>query len=265
MATDSAVTAAANLEASQRERRAGLQRLKLDGQGPIWMQIRRAISQPILSGEWRPGDRIPAELELTEHFRTARMTVSRAIQSLASQGLVQRRRKVGTVVAERAQERPIFEIWDTASLVARTGAAYGYRLLERSFLGDDEEQRIRLGVGPHTHILHIRCMHLADDRPFQLEDRLINVDAAPGITSQPLDGAAPSPWLLAHVPWTQAEHAISACEADRQTAALLQVRAGSACLVVERRTWNGEVPVTMARLWQAGPQHRLTGRFEPSR
>ncbi len=117
----------------------------------------------------------------------------------------------------------------------------------------------------HTQLLRIRCLHLADDRPFQLEERLINVDAAPGITCQPLDTVAPSPWLLAHVPWTQAEHAISACEADKGTAALLQTPVGSACLLVERKTWNGEVPVTFARLWYAGSQHRLTGRFEPSR
>ena len=242
-----------------------LARLVLDGHGPIWLQIRRAIAQPILTGAWRPGDRVPSEMELTEHFRTARMTVGRAIQSLASEGLVQRRRKVGTVVSERAQERPVFEIWDTADLVARTGASYGYRLLDHVLLAGEEDERARLGVSRETPLLRIRCLHLANERPFQLEERLINLDAAPGITAQPLETVAPSPWLLAHVPWTQAEHAISACEADKTTAELLQTPVGSACLLVERKTWNGEVPVTFARLWHAGPQHRLTGRFEPTR
>ncbi len=251
--------------ASDTDAAARLERLKLDGQGPIWLQIRRAIADPILSGEWRPGDRIPGELDLTRHFHTARMTVSRAVQSLAAEGLVQRRRKVGTVVAERPQERPVFEIWDTAALVARTGAAYGYRLLDCALLGEDAEQRARLGVGPTTPVLSIRCLHLADDRPFQLEERLINSGAAPGAACAAFREEAPGPWLVAHVPWSQAEHAISACEADRAAATLLQVPVGSACLLVERKTWNGEIPVTQARLWHAGAQHRLTGRFEPSR
>jgi GntR family histidine utilization transcriptional repressor len=30
---------------------------------------------------------------------------------------------------------------------------------------------------------------------------------------------------------------------------------------VERRTWNGEAPVTYARLWHPGSRHRLVGRF----
>jgi GntR family histidine utilization transcriptional repressor len=72
-------------------------------------------------------------------------------------------------------------------------------------------------------------------------------------------------WLLSHVPWTQAEHTISACEAGPPEAEALGIAAGSACLVVERRTWNGDVPVTMARLWHPGARHRLRGRFEPPR
>jgi GntR family histidine utilization transcriptional repressor len=243
----------------------GSDTLKLDGDGPVWLQIRRALAQPILSGAWPPGARIPNELDLTAHFQTSRMTVNKAIQSLAAEGLLQRRRKVGTVVAERAQDRPVFEIWNTADLVARAGAAYGYRLLERQVVKDDPAKRTLLNVSRTTRLLWLRCVHLADGLPFQLEERLVNVDAAPNITGHPLDTVAPGPWLLAHVPWTEAEHTISACEAGEAEAAALGLKLGAACLVVERRTWNGDVPVTLARLWHPGGQHRLTGRFEPAR
>jgi GntR family histidine utilization transcriptional repressor len=243
----------------------GMASLKLDGQGPAWLQIRRALSRPILDGVWPPGTRIPAEMDLTQHFRTSRMTVNKAIQSLASEGLLQRWRKIGTIVAERAQERPVFEIWNTEDIVTRAGGTYGYRLLERHIVKDDPAKRAQLNVSRTTKLMWIRCVHLSNDRPFQLEERLVNADAAPGITSQPLDTVGPSPWLLAHVPWTQAEHTISASEAGAAEAAALDVAAGSACLVVERRTWNGDTPVTLARLWHPGAQHRLVGRFEPRR
>jgi len=239
--------------------------LSLDGDGPVWLQIRRALAQPILNGAWPPGTRIPAELDLTAHFQTSRMTVNKAVQSLAAEGLLQRRRKVGTVVAERAQERPVFEIWNTVDLVSRAGAAYDYRLLERQVVRDDAAKRALLNVGHSTRLLWLRCVHLADGKPFQLEERLVNVDAAPGIIGHPLETVAPGPWLLAHVPWTEAQHTISACEAGESEAAALGLKVGAACLVVERRTWNGDVPVTLARLWHPGAQHRLIGRFEPAR
>lgn len=239
--------------------------LQLDGSGPVWLQIRRALAQPILAGEWRPGARVPGEIALKDHFRTSRMTVNKAIQSLAADGLVQRRRKVGTVVAERAQDRPVLEIWNTADVVERSGAEYAYRLLTCEVVLDDPEKRRLLNVRRSTPLLWIRCLHLSNGSPFQLEERLVNVDAAPGISCQLLETQPPGPWLLAHVPWTEAEHVIAACEAGPAEAEALGAPVGSACLVVERKTWNGDVPVTVARLWHSGAQHRLVGRFEPAR
>ncbi len=193
------------------------------------------------------------------------MTVSKAVQSLASEGLVERRRKTGTIVSVRAQERPVFEIWDTADIIARNGGHYAYHLISCGFIDDDPDMREMLGVGREVSLMRILCAHFSDGRPFQLEERIVNVDAAPGITCQPLEDSGPGPWLLAHVPWTQAEHVISACEADESIVEHLHVAPGSACLLVERRTWNVGVPVTLARLWHPGARHRLVGRFEPHR
>jgi GntR family histidine utilization transcriptional repressor len=241
------------------------QGLSLDGQGPVWLQIRRALAQPILSGAWPPGARIPGEIDLTAHFGASRMTVNKAIQSLANEGLLLRRRKVGTVVSARAQERPSFEIWDAADLVAREGGVYGYRLLEHAAVGAEPERRALMALGPEAPLLWIRALHLSDGAPFQLEERLIHVDAAPGVADQPLETISPTAWLLAHVPWTEAEHAITAQAAPRDIANLLGIAPGAPCLVVERRTWNAKVPVTFARLWRPGDRHRLIGRYERRR
>jgi GntR family histidine utilization transcriptional repressor len=235
--------------------------LSLDGEGPVWLQIRRALAQPILSGAWPPGTRIPGEIDLTAHFGASRMTVNKAIQSLANEGLLRRRRKVGTVVSARAQARPSLEIWDAADLVAREGGVYAYRLLEQAPLGPDPDRRALIALGPEAPVLWIRALHLSDGAPFQLEERLIHVDAAPGVADQPLETVSPTAWLLAHVPWTEAEHAISAAAARADVAEVLEIAPGAPCLVVERRTWNGPVPITFARLWRPGDRHRLVGRY----
>jgi GntR family transcriptional regulator, histidine utilization repressor len=236
----------------------------LDGNGPIWQQIRRVLARPILSGEWPPGTRIPAELTLTKQFRTSRMTVGKAIQSLAKEGFVERKRKTGTVVADRAQERPTFEIWDVADLVAQAGGKYSYKLLECMKLKQDPDRRELLGVSRRTPTLWMLCLHLSDGKPFQLEERLINIEAAPGITCRPLETIGPSLWLLGNVPWTDAEHKISAREAPADIARHLGSKVGAACLVVDRRTWNLGTPVTYARLWHNGTGHSLVGHFEPA-
>ena len=77
----------------------------LDGEGPLWLQIRRALALAILDGRWPAGTQVPPEQRLTEHYATSRMTVHKAIRSLASEGLVERRPKLGTLVTPRATER----------------------------------------------------------------------------------------------------------------------------------------------------------------
>jgi len=57
--------------------------LALDGDGPLHLQIRRAIARPILAGSWPPGRRVPSEHALMARFGVSRMTVNRALASLA--------------------------------------------------------------------------------------------------------------------------------------------------------------------------------------
>ncbi|PZU79611.1 MAG: GntR family transcriptional regulator [Sphingomonas sp.] len=236
----------------------------LDGDGPLWLQIRRAIAHPIQSGEWPAGTRIPPEMLLNEFYRTSRMTVNKAIQSLAAEGLVQRRTKQGTIVTDRARERPVMEVWDAADAVHRAGGRYSYRLLRSTRLGAGHPRRAPLGVDADTPVLSLSSLHLSNDLPFQLEERLINLAAVPGIVHQDLDKISPGAWLLAHVPLTEVRHRISARAASDEVAGHLRLEMGEACLVVERRTWNDAVPITYGRFWYPGEDHSLEGAFRPS-
>ncbi len=236
----------------------------LDGAGPLWLQIRRSLAQAILSGAWPAGTKVPGELALTGHYATSRMTVHKAIQSLAAEGLVARRPKAGTVVTARARERPVFELWDAADAVLRAGGQYGYRLLASGPAPADLPMRAELGIEPAQPAIALACLHLADNRPFQFEERIVDSIAAPGIVDQPLDDVSPGQWLLANVPWTEARHRISARGVPADIAGYLGIAQDAACLVVERRTWNGAMPVTLVRFWHPGDDHQIEGRFRPS-
>ena len=70
-------------------------------------------------------------------------------------------------------------------------------------------------------------------------------------------------WLLRAAPWTEAEHTVSAINADTELASRLGVEPGAACLVLERRTFQGQDVVTYARLTHPGSRHSMTERFSP--
>jgi DNA-binding FadR family transcriptional regulator len=63
------------------------------------------LTDAILSGELRPGQRIPTEAELSESMQVGRNSVREAIKSLETMGVLKIRRSEGTFVAEGFSDR----------------------------------------------------------------------------------------------------------------------------------------------------------------
>src|SRR5687767_14354519 len=65
---------------------------------PKYQRVYRALQREILSGRWKPGDRLQSEAELVRTFGASRITVGRAVRDLQRAGLVERRPGSGTYV-----------------------------------------------------------------------------------------------------------------------------------------------------------------------
>lgn len=216
----------------------------------------------ILSGDWAPGSRIPFEHELTAQYGCSRMTVNKAISELAGRGLVTRRRRAGTFVAQPRAHAAILAIPDLGAEIAERGQTYGFRLLDR-LEREPRNREERELAGEGGALLELEGLHLADDAPFALERRLIALAAVPEAAAADFALMPPGSWLLDSAPWTEAEHRIAAVAAGGRDARLLELKPGTACLCVERRTWRDGQPVT--RVWQTFPGDRydLVARFSP--
>ncbi len=205
-----------------------------------------------MSGAWPPGHRVPFEHELMETYSCSRMTVNKVLSALADLGLVVRRRRAGSFVARPRVQSAILQISDLKAEVEKRGERYGYRLLELHKRAASVHDKARLGVGSRTTVLALCCRHEAEGQPFAVEDRLINVQAVPDALKQDFAVTPPNTWLVGHVPWTEAEHRITACNADKLVAADLGIDPGAACLVIERRTWRNGEPITAVRITHPG-------------
>jgi GntR family histidine utilization transcriptional repressor len=239
--------------------------LTLDGAGAVYDQIYRAIAQPILTGLWEPGRRIPSEHQLTERFGCSRMTVNRALSALAREGLILRQRKRGSFVASQPTEQSVLEIADMASEIQRSGRRYDYELLRRTERRAMPGELPWLELSKRAPILDIRCRHRADGVAIQLEHRLISLAAVPEAAAVDFADEPPGTWLLRLIPWSEAEQEITALAADADDAAQLGIPAGSACLAIRRRTWRAGKVVTGVTLLHPGDRRRLLARFTPAR
>jgi len=235
----------------------------MNGGGALYLRILADIRGRILSGEWPPGHRIPFEHELSEQYRCSRMTVNKAMSELARIGLIERRRRSGSFVRRPQSQAAILEIHDIKAEVEALHLPYRYELMSRAPRVVTEDDAEGSGFAPGAGVLALACRHFAAAQPFCLEERTISLDAVPDAATESFEAVAPGPWLLARVPWSAAEHRIRAVAADERVARLLEVPRHNPCLVVHRRTWSGEQPVTDVRLTYAGETHSLVARFAP--
>ena len=72
---------------------------------PLYLQIKGLILQGLQSGEWKPGELIPSEMELAARFRVSQGTVRKAIDELAGENLLMRRQGKGTFVSTHAERQ----------------------------------------------------------------------------------------------------------------------------------------------------------------
>ena len=225
-------------------------------------RIRGDIEARILSGEWPPGHRIPPEHELMVHYGCSRMTVSKAVSALMADGLVTRNKRAGSSVAHPRMHSAVLRIPDIRREIEARGGAYAYRCLKVEVR---EACCEHIGAEGHElgESLFIRSIHASDGQPLLLEERHIFLGPVAAARTVDFRSTPPGPWLLDHVPWTEAEHRISALAADAATARALAVPPRSACLLVERRTWRGGETLTKVRQVFRGDAYDLTARFAP--
>jgi GntR family histidine utilization transcriptional repressor len=230
----------------------------------LHQSILSEIEGRIVSGEWPPGHRIPFEVDLATQYGCSRMTVNKVLTQLAKAGLIERRKKSGSFVTQPQAQSAVLEIHDIKAEVQSLNVAYSYRVIAQKTRKAKAGEGQLPDVAPGTPLREITCVHFAGALPFCLEERLINLETVPDAAAADFAETAPGPWLVKQVPWTTAEHKIHASPASSNAADALDIPRGTACLVVERRTWSNAGPVTHVRFTYPGDRHALVARFSPA-
>lgn len=224
-----------------------------------WRGVHLELLRRINEREWKPGSAVPNEADLAAEFGCARTTVNRAMRELAEAGLVDRKRRAGTRVALHPISRVVLDIPIIRLEVEQRNAQWRYGLLSQAVEPAPARVASRLGFGPRTPLLHVTSIHFADNHPFLHEDRWINPAATPGLDRVDFSTISANEWLIQNAPYTGGDIAFSAMNADKGLADLLEAAEGAAIFVVDRITWDKDVPVTLVRLSYA-PGYRMNTR-----
>lgn len=224
-----------------------------------WEQIRAEVLRRIRSREWPPGGLIPREEALASEFGVARATVNRALTALADAGVIERKKRAGTRVAELPVRRARLEIPVIRLDVEGRGQAYGFELLADRLAPAPVPVTARLGLPQGAVMRFLETLHLADGRPYVFETRWLNPAVLPD-PAPDFGKVSANEWLVTHVSLVAGDISFTAEAASAREAEVLGIAQDAAVLVAERTTQGTEGPVTWARLAHA-PGHRLQMTF----
>jgi len=124
---------------------------------PLYAQVRRSLEARLSAGEWRAGDRIPGESDLCREYRVSRPVVRQALAELASEGVVVRRKGLGTFVAEPkvVSRSLVHSLVGFYQDMERSGLPPETRVLEQSLRPAGEKVGKRLGLDALTPVIKI--------------------------------------------------------------------------------------------------------------
>ena len=89
--------------------------LEPDQDSTLQHRIKRAVVEGILSGRYRPGERMPSSRMLAKHLNISRITVTIAYTDLVADDYLDARGRSGYFVSETAPSSPNFELPSEAS------------------------------------------------------------------------------------------------------------------------------------------------------
>jgi len=228
-----------------------------------YARIKQHLKDELSRGRWPPGAPMPSDAQLVAQFGVSRMTVTRALNELRAEGLIERVQGVGTFAAHLARVASRLNIRDLHEEITARGHQHHaeVHLAKKERISASLAAQIGLAAG--APVFHTLIVHFEDGVPLQCEDRYVNPVAAPDYLHCDFTQITPTQYLLQVAPLWQAQYSIEAALPTVAEAKLLGIRRDTPCLVVVRRTTSQDVPITLARLVHPGTRYLLQGEFRP--
>jgi GntR family transcriptional regulator len=230
---------------------------------PLYQQIKGLLLQCLQSGEWKPGEAIPSEIDLAARYRVSQGTVRKAIDELASNHLLIRRQGKGTFVATHAEHHVQYRF---LKLVPDDGdpdseGPAQRRIIDCRRARAHAEVARALALRTGDAVLQVRRVLSFAGTPTILEDLWLPGAPFKGLTAERLgtyDGPMYALFETAFgVRMVRAEEKIRAVLPDATQSGLLQVSPSTPLLSVERTAYTyNDSPMELRRgLYRTDTHH----------
>jgi len=151
---------------------------------PAYQRIQSAIRKRIDTGQLHPGDAVASERDLAKIHQVSLMTARHALASLEREGIVERRRGIGTFVsAPKIHFNKLMSYTEQMSSRSLTAAS---KVLFAKVLDSENEAAARLSLPPTSRIIILERLRHAAGEPFALETCYLSAAEFSGLLDAPI-------------------------------------------------------------------------------
>src|SRR3954471_6564251 len=145
-----------------------LQKLDESSSLPLYQQLQRALREAIENGGIAPEDGLPPGRDLAEMIGVSRITVRKAIDELAEEGLLIRKQGSGTFVSNRV-EKNFAKLTSFSEDMRARGREPRSTWLNRAAGTVTPEESLTLRSSPGTPVFRFHRIRIADEAPMAIE------------------------------------------------------------------------------------------------
>lgn len=153
---------------------------------PLYHQLAAQLKDAIAAGVLPKGTFLGNELVLAEQWQVSRPTVRRAIQDLVDDGLLVRRRGVGTQVVNDQVRRP-FTLTSLYEDLVASGREPSTAVISIGRVKAPADVAESLGCKTGTRVVHVRRLRSAGSQPLAVMRNWLPVDIGGDLTLEALE------------------------------------------------------------------------------
>lgn len=232
--------------------------------GGLRHSIIRHVTDHIMNGLWKAGDRIPSESEFMQMYGASRMTVHHALRDLTARGYLLRKTGSGTFVAPPRPYTAEYAHQDIVEEIIERGHTHEAQVLRREMTEATAEQAAEFSIRPGSPLFAALVLHRENGMAIELEERYANPELLPDCMAIDLSRSTVFARLMLVRPYREGNETVRAVLPSDDEQLLLAVEAGSPLLEITRRTWSPEGVVTIARILRARFHAVMRGKVRPA-
>ena len=228
---------------------------------PLYQSLAAELEHEIRVGRWKPGDRLPTEVELMQLHGMGRVTVRHALDLLRDKKLIERFPQRGSIVQDPSLAVGVRSM-ETIGEVVRLGMETRTEPIAWRLINAPRAATVFFGK-EHRQVFKLHGIRSKKNMAVYTVTSFVRADLGARISREELSDHTPLELIRnMKVRIDHGDEEVWAEKAGAKTAAELRIAPGSVVIVEQRRVYgHGSLPLLLSTTWWRTDQYRRISRI----